>query len=434
MTPKGISSKSIGIFRQFFATACLGPLTYGADMGWSSPVLPRLESLGLTVNESSWIGAMLAIGVFITAIPSGYLADRFGVKSCTIASAVTTLIATVIMFLTSNFYWLCVARFLAGVTIGGVSVVGPMYISEISDVEQRGTLGSFFELMIYLGVFLVTVCGAYVKYFVLNLIVGILTLTTVIIVVFLPESPTYLMSLGKQSDAEMVFKFYRGCNIHADNLLRDARGDIGKTSRKHLGIGKSLYSKGTTRGFIACIGLSIFQQLSGVDTFVLYSVPIFEMSDSDIDAYTSGIVIAAVQMCASGVAVFIVERVRRRLLLFISTIGSGLSLALLGAYFHMETNNVSLPGFNAVPVVSFAAFSLSYAVGLGPVLWMICGELFSEEIKVGKIFPVAATSLGPHYTFYFFAVCMVACIVFIKFCIPETKDKTLEEIQRELNA
>ncbi|KAK5640899.1 hypothetical protein RI129_009446 [Pyrocoelia pectoralis] len=393
---------------------------------------------------------MLALGVLATAVPAGYLADRFGIKKCAIASALPTLVFTVIVYFTRNIYWLCFARFLTGAAVGGVSVIGPMYMSEISDVALRGTLGSFFEFFIYAGVFFVSVCGAYVTYRTLTLIIGIFTLVFAVIFLYVPEGPTYLTRMNKHSEAESALRFYRGHDIDTVELLKEIQEGIEEKAKRTSSIKKSLMSKGVLRGLVACVGLTIFQQLSGVDCFILYAVQIFQATATSIDAYSSSMIIAAVQTISAAMAVFIVEKARRRLLLFISTIGSGICLGVMGAYFHMQEFRIDFPGFRFIPIGSFTIFSLAFAVGLGPVLWMINGELFPHEIKgvangitistnwiftfiVTKTFPIAMVDLGAQYSFYFFAICMAVCIVFIKFCVPETKGKTLEEIQIELN-
>ncbi|KAK5640825.1 hypothetical protein RI129_009372 [Pyrocoelia pectoralis] len=393
---------------------------------------------------------MLAVGVLLTAVPSGYLADRYGMKKCVIASVLPTILFAVIIFSTRNFYWLCFGRVLTGAAAGAVSVLGPMYLCEISDVTLRGTLNSLFECLIFVGIFFVSVCGAYVNYITLTLILGALAFILGAIFLFMPENPTYLMSLKKYSEAGDVLVFYRGDNINVDELLKEIQEGMDEKSKKRGSVKKALMSKGVLRGLIACVGLTIFQQLSGVDAFVVYAVQIFQTAGTTIDAYRSAMIIAAVQVVSAVIAIFIVEKARRRLLLFISTIGSCLALVFMGSYFHMKELEISFNGLNFVPIVSFTIFSLSFALGLGPVLWLLNGELFSHEIKgvangititsawicmfiVLKTFPITMVDLGPHYTFYFFSMCMVACVIFIKFFVPETKGKTLEEIQKELN-
>ncbi|KAK5640832.1 hypothetical protein RI129_009379 [Pyrocoelia pectoralis] len=448
-------SRLFAVFRQFLATVCLGPILLGANSSWTSPVLPQLENstanFTITHGQGSWVGSMLAVGVLITAVPSGYLADRYGMKKCVmVVSVLPTILFAVIIYFTRNFYWLCFGRILTGASVGAVSVLGPMYLCEISDVTLRGTLNSFFECLVFVGIFLVSVCGAYVNYITLTLIIGALAFTCGAIFLFMPENPTYLMSLKKYSEAGDVLVFYRGDNINVDELLKEIQGDMDEKSKRWGSVKKVLMSKGALRGLIACVGLTIFQESSGVDAFVVYTVQIFQTAGTTIDAYRSAMIIAAVQVISTAMTIFIVEKVRRRLLLFISTIGSCLALGCMGAYFHMKELDISFNGLNFIPLVSFTIFSLSFALGLGPVLWLLNGELFSHEIKgvangiiitsswicvfiVLKTFPIAMVDLGPHYTFYFSSMCMVACVIFIKFFVPETKGKTLEEIQKELN-
>ncbi|KAK5640896.1 hypothetical protein RI129_009443 [Pyrocoelia pectoralis] len=441
--------------KQFIATICLGPISLGASLSWTAPVLPHMQDLNststlhLTTSEGSWVGSMVAIGVLVAALPSGCLADRFGVKKVTIGLVLPVLLFTVIVIFARDVYALCVGRLLAGMATGGISVVGPMYISEISEVSFRGTLGSFFEFLIYVGVVMVVTCGSFVHYKALTVIMGVLALILGIIFIFLPESPTYLMKRNRRDKAEKALRFYRPPGYNFKKALDEIDEGLHQ-ERKKASIMNALKSRAVRRGFVAAVGLTIIQQLSGIDCVLFYTVQVFQAAGTNLDPYMCSIAVALVELISTVIAVFIIEKAGRKVFLYISCLGTGLCLGVLAIYYHLKIYNIDFPGMNVVPLVSIVVYSFMFAVGLGPVPYMIYGELFTPEVKglaigitittnwtclfiITKTLPVMMSDMGPHVPFYMYSAMVMTSVIFIKFFIPETKGKSLQEIQLELS-
>ncbi|KAF5283489.1 hypothetical protein FQR65_LT13877 [Abscondita terminalis] len=444
--------------RQFIATICLGPVTYGAHLSWTSPVLPHLQNQNstlpftITVAEGSWVGSTLSIGVLCTATFSGYLADRFGLKRCIAALAVPNVIFTLIVCFSNNVYSLCVARFFSGIAVGGVGVFAPMYIGDMADASIRGIVGSFFEFLIYIGVMLISIIGAYVHYITLTILLGFSSLFLGIAFLFLPESPTFLVQIGKKDEAVLALKYYRregydvfhDIEIISNNLLE-------RQQREKVNIRKALLSKPVSRGLIASIGLTTARQFCAINAVIFYHVQIFEEARTGIDAYTSSIILSLTQFFAALLMIFIIEKAPRRVYLYLSTSGCGISLTAVGIYFTLTTNGFYFGGIEYIPLISLNVFALSFALALGPIPWLINGELFSSEVKgvaigitislnwifvflVTKTFPIAMQDISFDFPFYLYAVTMLFFVVFTKFWVPETRGKTLDEIQQDLNA
>ncbi|KAB0793557.1 hypothetical protein PPYR_04882 [Photinus pyralis] len=453
----------IGRLRQFLAIVCLGPLSLGSSLSWTSPVLPQLleqnstnltyhrANFTLSIDEGSWIGSMLAIGVLISAIPSGYLAGRYGLKKSTIALVIPNLLFTMLVLFASDVYTLCVGRLLSGMATGGISVVGPMYISEIAEVSLRGTLGSFFEFLIYFGVVFVAVCGAYVSYTTLTIILGAVALVLGFIFCFLPESPAYLIKKNKREQAKTALLFYRGESFNVENALDEIYERVHKETGRKVNVMLEFKSKAVVRGLIASVGLTVFQQLSGIDGVTFYTVYIFQAAETELNEYTSAIILSTVQLLSAVVVIFVIEKAGRKIFLYISASGTCICLAALAAYFHLKLVGITFFGMGAIPLASTMVYACAFSAGLGPVLWMVNGELFSPAVKgiangititanwvclfiITKTMPVMMDDVGPHITFYFYAACMFFCVIFIKFCVPETRGKSLEEIQNELRS
>ncbi|KAK5640897.1 hypothetical protein RI129_009444 [Pyrocoelia pectoralis] len=436
---------------------CLGPISLGASLSWTAPVLPHMQDLNststlhLTISEGSWVGSMVAIGVLVAALPSGCLADRFGVKKVTIGLVLPVLLFTVIVIFTGDVYVLCVGRLLAGMASGGISVVGPMYISEISEVSLRGTLGSFFEFLVFVGILMVVTCGSFVHYKTLTVIMGIIALILGIIFIFLPESPTYLMKCNRRDKAEneKALCFFRAPGYNFKEALDQIHEGLHQ-ERKKLSIMNALKSRAVRRGFVAAVGLSIIQQLSGIDCVLFYTVQVFQAAGTNLDPYMCSIVVALVQLISSVIAVFIIEKAGRKVFLYISCLGTGSCLGVLAIYYHLKIYNIDFPGMNVVPLVSIVVYSFMFAVGLGPMPYMIYGELFAPEVKglaigittttnwtclfiITKTLPVMMSDMGPHVPFYMYSAMVMTSVIYVKFFIPETKGKSLQEIQLELS-
>ncbi|KAF5269621.1 hypothetical protein FQR65_LT05960 [Abscondita terminalis] len=450
----GSEKNLIGKLKQIIATICLGPLVIGVSISWTSPVLPQLQSnssvFHLTNDEASWLGPMLGFGVLTAALPTGYLATAYGIKKCAIGLTIPMLLFTVLTATTSNVYILCLARFFCGMTNGAVCVISPMYMSDISDIRFRGTLGSFFEFLIYVGVMFVAFFGAYVNYITLTTTIGAICIILSLGFIFLPESPTHLVKNNKTQEAERAIKYYASNPSDVTQTLYEIRRNL-ENQHQQLSVSQALRSKAVIRGLVATVGLTVFQKVCGMDCVLFYAVNIFQETKAGLDAYTSSIILAAVQLTSAVLIVFVVELADRRVFLYASTIGMGLSLASLATYFQLKQYGISFPGFGYLPLISLLVFAFMFSVGLGPILWMINGELFAPNVKglangitmttnwglmsiVTKFFPIIMERIGPSYTFYTFSVCMFACAVFTRFFVHETRGKSLEQIQIELNS
>ncbi|XP_018329739.1 facilitated trehalose transporter Tret1-2 homolog [Agrilus planipennis] len=437
--------------KQFVATVCIGGISLGISLAWTSPVLPQLEQpnsspIKITIEESSWIGATLAFGALVTAIPAGYLADCFGRKTCVLLLVIPVIIFTILVTLATNVYYIYVARIFSGMATGGVSVVAPMYIGEISDIQLRGVLGTFFEMLIYVGILITAVLGAYIPYKSLTISLGCISLALGVGFLFFPESPTYLLLKKNRGKAEKSLKFYRGNDADVSRELDSIQEEIEQMQAKEkTKLCDVITSKSSLRALIACVGLTVFQQLCAVDALTFYCVAVFQATAVSLDAYTCAIIVTVTQSFSSLFVVFVIEKLNRKTFLYISAGGTGVTLAAMGLYFNLKDFGYVL---NWLPLGSMILFYVFFALGMGPIPWLVNSELFSSEIKgvangitiasnwlmlfvVTKLFPLLM-EFNPFCTFYVFAIFMILCLVFIKFCVPETKGKSLQQIQEEL--
>ncbi|KAG8227208.1 hypothetical protein J437_LFUL003414 [Ladona fulva] len=442
-------------------------------MGWTSPVMNRLMGITgthepldrpLTLEESSWVSSLLTLGAIFGPLCGGIFIDKLGRKyTLLIMAGLPSILGWILTISAKNYGMLYAARFLIGISTGSASTLGPVYVAEISSALERGALCSLPQLMISLGILLEYAVGPYVSYFALG---GINLAVSVIFVVsffFMPESPYYLIAIGKQEEAEKSLAWCRGerRRVPSSNVLKELE-DIadgvtayGSSSSSLLDSFWGLFSSPGNRKALMIMGALLFTlQFCGINAVLFNAESIFRGKSEDVPilgASESAIVIAVVQVLSSWVETILADRLGRRPLLFFSTIVCGVSLTALGAHDYIASRDASaVSNIEWFPIVSLVFYNIAFTVGLGPLTWAIMGELFSTNSKsaagilcgcfgwiagfvVTRTFQPIASSSGTFVAYWIYASCSFAGFLFTAVFLPETKCKTLQEIQRELN-
>nr|CAD7596008.1 unnamed protein product [Timema genevievae] len=458
--------------RQYIAAllASLGCLCGGAVLGWTSPALPYLQGEdlndSLTDDQGSWVGATAPLGALVGALPGGWLADTFGRKAMLLYLAVPYFVSwLMIVFADTSVIILCAARVLCGLSMGATTVITSLYNEEISEVEIRGAIGVYLDLMLSVGILWCYLVGAMVPYLWLAIASCGLPIVFFITFVWMPESPVYLLSRGKDEKAEKALKWLRGVSpdydydisyeiSHMKNRLDEAVsiasmkkhgfwGDVRET------LAKFSWTSPAAEASKIVFGLMLFQQMSGIDAVLFYTVEIFQGAGSSMSAYTCTIIVGVVQVLATGASSLLVELTGRRFLLMISEAAMALCLAILAIYFYFKDSGHDVSSIGWLPLASVTTFVVMFAVGLGPLPWFMMSEVVPTESRdwinamavclnwtlvftVTKVFSLMLNSMGNAGTFGFFCICCVVGLVFVAVVVPETKGKSLEEIQDDL--
>lgn len=237
------------------------------------------------------------------------------------------------------------------------------------------------------------------------------------------------------------------CNSRAavQLLQNDLDTSSGKASIKDLFAVKS-----NRVALIICLCLMLFQQVSGINAIIFYTVPIFESAGSNMDPAVCSIIVGVVQVLMTFASTLLIEKAGRRILLLQSTIIMGLCLTAVGVYFNLKAGGSDVSAIGWLPLVSVVLFIISFSLGFGPIPWMMMGELFSAEVKgiassiavmfnwtlvfiVTKCFGLMNEQLGSDVTFWIFAGCMAIGTLFVALKVPETKGKSNAEIQSILS-
>ncbi|XP_056640659.1 facilitated trehalose transporter Tret1-like [Diorhabda sublineata] len=453
-------------FKQVVAvtSVSLGTFCAGTVLSWTSPALSHIEILpnatepissssppNFTVNskEAAVIASTLTIGALVSAIPTGYFADKVGRKITVIALAAAFFVNWCLIGFANNFTIVVAARFFAGIGLGGICVVAPMYIGEITHASYRGLFGSFLQLFLSGGILFTCLAGNFVNWTYLSVILAIVPVLLGATFAFMPESPVYLLGKNKRNRAEKNLQELRGPFYDISDEINGMEQELMEHA-KNAGIIEVVTNRAHMRAIVSAVGVLAFQQLCGINAIVFYTLSIFRAAGTDVSPFLSAVIIDLTQFLCSFVPIVVTEKANRKFFLMLSSIGMMICLTGLGMFFHLKIilSDASFLAF--IPLSSLVLFMVSFCMGYGPVPWMLLSELFAPEIKgiasgfailcnwmcaflVTFSFPISNAAFGSHVTFYILGCVMGIATLFVHFVVPETRGKTLAQIQDEMN-
>ncbi|MCC5929946.1 MAG: sugar porter family MFS transporter [Cyclobacteriaceae bacterium] len=428
--------------------AALGGLLFGFDTAVISGAEQSIKEVYQL--EGFWHGftnAIALIGTIIGALFSGKPAERVGRRKVLIFIAVLYTISALGSALAGNWHTFLLYRFLGGLGVGASSVVGPMYISEISPAALRGRLVALFQFNIVFGILL-----AFLSNFYINRIfeqdawrwmLGVETIPALLFFILLfliPESPRWLVRKFRNEEALATLR--KLGSVRADAELQEIEDSMQEEKK---GVTEPLFIKKYRFPIICAVLLATFNQFSGINALMYYSPRIFEMTGVARDsALMQAAIIGVTNMIFTILAMTVIDRFGRKKLLIIGSVGMILFLGLTAQAFYRQ----AFDGFGIVIyLVGFIGF---FAFSQGAVIWVFISEIFPNAVRakgqaLGSFthwfwaaaltwtFPVVAEmKSGGTIAFSFFTVAMVLHLVFVVKMLPETKGRSLEELQREL--
>lgn len=447
---------------QYLATLIAGSIMAqsGMNLGWTSPVLPNLSrndsfipNLSESSEEASWITSLMPLGAILGAVPSGKAADRIGRKPTIAVTVVPFLVCWIMMLLAplgASVPVLYVARFLGGIGAGAACVLVPVYIGEIAEPSIRGTLGTFFPIFFSLGIVFSYVAGSYLSYMAFNgLCCALLAPFLVSVVYLLPESPSWLVQRGRKADACKVLRWLRGPNYDVSQEIAQLLVESEQLQIKEGGLRDLLGTKQGRKAIGTCVGLMWFQQMCGIDAVLFYTVEIFQRSKSSIDANVATIIIGIIEVIMGLIVAVTIDRFGRKPLLVFSGSAMTICLGVLGYYYKMMEDGQNTESISWLPLTCIGMFNVVFSLGYGSVPYSIISELFPPETKgiagsisimtnwflvflVTRTFHLLTHLLHESVTFWLFASVCAMSALFAFVYVPETKGKTLQEIQTKL--
>ncbi|XP_019872311.2 facilitated trehalose transporter Tret1-like [Aethina tumida] len=434
------------------ATGCITFLSSGMHYGWASPSLPQLlandSQIPMTSDDGSWVATMSVLGNIPGSILGGYASDAIGRRYSILLTAPIYFMSWIMVAFAPSKILLNIARFSAGIADGLIYTSFPMYIGEISDPNIRGLLGSCIQVSLVIGVLLINVIGVNLNIKYTALISSLFPVLHFLTFYFMPESPYYLIMRGKKEEAKESLQVFNRNEDIGEHFQRVS--DAVEQDKQATGSIWDLFTvRSNRRAAVIVFGLRAFQQFSGIAAIMFYAKIIFQEASGDISANLSTIIYFIIQLVVSLLSSFLVDKTGRRPLLIFSIIGSAASLAAEGFYFFFENDDIYDTSLIYLPLIALLTFVVIFNIGMGTIPVLILGEFFPTNVKAfalcladivscttvsisAKFFQITRDDFGMHVPFFSFTVSCLLGLVFILFCVPETKGKTLEEIQEHL--
>lgn len=421
--------------------------------GWPSPSLPYLLSpashINVTSQDGSWLASMPCIGAASGSLLTAFLVDMIGRKACMLMTAPAYLLAWLMVAFATTIWELYVARFISGWADGLVFTAFPMYLGEIASYNIRGLLGSSIQLSMIAGMLVINIIGSYMNITNTALVCSALPPVFFVLFWFMPDSPYYLVMKGRIEDARKSLKLLRQSKDVSSELNRVI--EAVKEEKEQSGKFYELFTVASNRkAAIIVFGLRAIQQFSGTTVITFYAQSIFHEASGDMSPVTATMIYFTLQLACAVISSFLVDKIGRKPLLIISIIGSGVALSLEGTYFFLSTNtDIEVSNLKVVPLVALLGYVVIFNIGMGVIPVLFLGEMFPTSVKafalcladiwfgvivtvVSKFFQIMQDDFGISVPFFAFAACCAIGLVFIVFLVPETKGKTLEDIQMEL--
>jgi sugar porter (SP) family MFS transporter len=425
------------------AVAALGGLLFGYDTGVISGALLFVKkSFHLGVTGQGFVVGAVLVGAAVGAFLSMLIGDRVGRKLLIASSALVFVAGTVIASAATNVELLVAGRAILGVAIGLSSSVVPVYIAEISPERRRGGFVALFQLAITAGIFLAYVVSyAFASIhgwrwmFLCGVIPAVILFAGVLV---LPRSPRWLALEGREAEAlEVLTTLDRGS---AEKRLAEIEASLKQTNSSW----RELWAPVARNALLVGLGLGIFQQFIGINTVIYYAPTILQFSGfkSATVSILATMGIGAVNVLMTVAAVRLIDRVGRRPLLLGGLVPMALSLVAIGVAFQLSAGPLRW-----IAIASLVVYVGSFAASWGWGFWLLNAELYPLEVRgrgtslvvmvqwlanllVSFTFLLLIHAVGKPATFWLYAALCVAALVFTAFAVPETKGKTLEEIER----
>jgi SP family arabinose:H+ symporter-like MFS transporter len=433
--------------------AALGGLLFGYDTAVIAGVIGYLQKrFELSPMMTGWAASSAIWGCVFGAMMAGYLSDKFGRKKVLIVTAILFIISSIGAMVPRNLTEFLIARFIGGLGIGAASMLSPLYISEIAPSRNRGRLVSLYQLAIVVGINLIYFVNLLIASFgdeAWNVetgwryMLGSGTIPAVLFLILLfmvPESPRWLVKKGNDNDALDTLEKVNG-SVEGKNVLNEIKDSI----RQEVGTLSDLFGKRFKPALVIGVVLAIFSQITGINAIIYYAPEIFKgVGFASESALFQTVLIGAVNTLFTFVALWLIDRAGRKTLLQWGVSGMVICLLAVGLCFHFNLTN------GPWLILFILAYIACFASSLGPIPWVLISEIFPTKTRgiamsfctvllwvgvlaVTQFTPTLLdkdTGIGGANTFWLFALNAIVLLWFVWKRVPETKQRTLEDIEQ----
>lgn len=430
--------------------AAVGGLLFGYDTAVVAGAIGFIQQkFDLSAAMMGWIASCALIGCVVGAMFSGYLSDKLGRKKVLILSAILFLVSSLGTAIPQSLTFFVVFRIIGGLGIGIASMISPMYITECAPAGIRGRLVSINQLGIVTGILLIYfvnagIAGLHDEAWNINTgwrwMFGSGVFPSVVFLIllfFVPESPRWLAQVGRTAEGKEVLTRING-EENAQQELNEIRNAI----NSEKGSFAELFKPGLRTALLIGIVLAIFSQVTGINAIMYYAPEIFKSTgDGSSSALMQTVLVGIVNLLFTIVAIKYADKAGRKGLLLAGTGGMSICLAIIGAAFYFG----ALKGY--LVLIAILAYIAFFALSLGPITFVVIAEIFPNRVRgramsvclfflwtsvyfVSQFFPVLLESIGSAFTFWIFMLTSVIAFLFVWKMVPETKGKSLEEIEK----
>jgi sugar porter (SP) family MFS transporter len=435
--------------RRSAAITALGGLLFGYDTGVISGALLFIgrDFPGLTSFDKELLTSILLIGALVGALAAGRIADRIGRRRTVLGTAALFVAGVMLAAFSPNYGVLVAARVVIGMAVGSASMVVPLYIGEVVPPRVRGALVSFNQLALTIGIlasYLVDYGLASTQNW--RLMFGLAAIPAILMFVgmlFQHESPHWLIAQGREDEARNVLR-----QVRDESEIETEIVEVRELSARRSGPRVAL-TPALRRVVVIGVMLAIFQQITGINTIIYYAPTLLSSAGfGNHAALLANVVNGAVNVLMTIVAIRLLDRVGRRPLLLGGTAGMALAMVVVALAFALGGDQ--LHGAAAyVAIAGLLLYTGSFAIGLGPVFWLIISEIYPVRVR-GQAMSVATmanwganfvvtvsfltllSALGNAGTFFLFAGLSVVALAYFQRRVPETKNRSLQDLEREL--
>jgi MFS transporter, SP family, galactose:H+ symporter len=448
-TGRPVRQSDVSFFVAMVATiAAIGGGLFGYDTGViSGAILYIKKEFPIDDTTEGLVVSAVTAGALFSAMIAGVLADRSGRRLTNVAAGIVFAVASILCAVANSVATLIAGRFLVGCGIGLTSVGGPMYIAEASPARVRGTFVSLFQLAITVGILLAyIVCAVLAPSSAWRWMLGLAALPGMLLAVgmlFMPESPRWLVKGGHRADARAVLAQIDP-HGNPDVALAQLERDLASEGQ---GTWSELLGRTLRPALIVGVGLAVFQQVTGINAVIYYAPQIFQAAGftSDLTSLAATTGIGIINVLATFIAIWLVDRAGRKPLLIAGVLGMVTTLGVLGLAFRDDAAGRAAGNLGLITVVCLAAYIVFFAFSLGPIVWLMISEIYplrnraqavavstasnwGANFLVSLTFPILTNRLGSSPTFFIYAALGVVTLLFVIARVPETKGRTLEEI------
>ena len=435
-----------GFILRISSIAGLGGVLYGYDMGIiAAAAIFVKRTFALSTLMEEWVVSIVLIGAMMGAIVGGAVADRIGRRATLVWAGGIFIVGSLLAPLSANVFVLIVARAIIGIGIGFTSVTAPVYVSELAPPQSRGMLIGLYQFALTVGIALADLVGYWLAaQQAWRLMFGLAVVPTVFflaVILTVPESPRWLFAHGRREDASAVLHLYTD-TAGARRFLDDIEQGLKTPVEQRW---SALWSPAVRGALFIAAGLTVLQQVTGINTIIYYGPQIFELagSSSHANAIFATLIVAIVNVVATVVGIALVDRIGRKPLLYVGV--SGMTIALFALSFAFGHPAMLGSSLASVAITCLVVYIACFAFSLGAIAWILVAEVFPLRVRgrgvaAGTLFSGVANfavsltfltlihSLGSAGTFAIYGTLCIATLVFVRFVVPETRGRDLESI------